>query len=124
VAKNVVIGLLGSTLDGGLADKRWARWRPTVAVCQQPDFHVDRFERITTRNLFVPFLEIDPTERDPVSCTVDDQVVQDTHAFGTAADLQTAGSFLRRKLRENFGIIRGRGFVFVEDRRLRRRCWI
>ena len=42
--KNVVIGLVGSTLDAGLAEKRWARWRPTVAICQQPDFRVDRLE--------------------------------------------------------------------------------
>jgi transcriptional regulatory protein RtcR len=47
--KRVVIGLLGSTLDGGLQDKRWQRWRPTVAVCQQPDFHVDRFELLVQR---------------------------------------------------------------------------
>jgi transcriptional regulatory protein RtcR len=42
--KNVVIGLVGSTLDAGLAEKRWARWRPTVAICQQPDLRVDRLE--------------------------------------------------------------------------------
>ena len=42
--KNVVIGLVGSTLDAGLAEKRWARWRPTVALCRQPDLRVDRFE--------------------------------------------------------------------------------
>jgi len=42
--KRIVIGLLGSTLDGGLQEKRWQRWRPSVAICQQPDFHVDRFE--------------------------------------------------------------------------------
>jgi transcriptional regulatory protein RtcR len=40
----VVIGLVGSTLDGGLAARRWQRWRPSVAVCQQRDFRVDRFE--------------------------------------------------------------------------------
>src|SRR5689334_917258 len=43
--KSVVIGLVGSTLDaGGLGEKRWTRWRPTVAVCQQEGFRVDRFE--------------------------------------------------------------------------------
>ena len=42
--KNVVIGLVGSTLDAGLTEKRWTRWRPSVAICQQPDFRVDRFE--------------------------------------------------------------------------------
>ncbi len=47
--KNVVIGLLGSSLDSGLAEKRWQRWRPSVSVCQQPDFRVDRFELLVQR---------------------------------------------------------------------------
>ena len=42
----VVIGLLGATLDVGRGPKRWARWRPTVSVCQQADWHVDRCELI------------------------------------------------------------------------------
>ena len=42
----VVIGLLGATLDVGRGPKRWERWRPTVSVCQQADWHVDRFELI------------------------------------------------------------------------------
>jgi transcriptional regulatory protein RtcR len=44
----VVIGLLGTTLDGGHAPDRWRRWRPTVAVCQHDDFQVDRFELIAS----------------------------------------------------------------------------
>src|SRR5262245_60317022 len=44
IRKKVVIGLVGSTLDAGLGEKRWTRWRPTVAICQQADFRVDRFE--------------------------------------------------------------------------------
>ena len=40
--KKIVIGLLGSRLDQG-GSKRWSRWRPTVAVCQQPDLIVDQF---------------------------------------------------------------------------------
>ncbi len=43
--KNVVIGLLGSTLDNtGWGAQRWERWRPTVSLCQHEDFLVDRFE--------------------------------------------------------------------------------
>ena len=42
----VVIGLLGATLDVGRGPKRWERWRPTVSVCQQEDWHVDRFDLI------------------------------------------------------------------------------
>jgi transcriptional regulatory protein RtcR len=41
---NVVIGLLGSTLDAGRTQDRWQSWRPTVALCRQPDFLVKRLE--------------------------------------------------------------------------------
>ncbi len=40
----VVLGLLGPTLDAGMATARWERWRPTVAVCQHADLDVARFE--------------------------------------------------------------------------------
>lgn len=40
----VVIGLLGATLDVGRGPARWQRWRPTVSVCQQADWHVDQFD--------------------------------------------------------------------------------
>ncbi len=42
--KNVVLGLLGSTLDSGFGPKRWNRWRPTIGLCQQEELTVDRFE--------------------------------------------------------------------------------
>ncbi|MGD9917402.1 MAG: RNA repair transcriptional activator RtcR [Paenirhodobacter sp.] len=38
--RNVVIGFLGTQLDTG----RRARWKPSVSLCQQPEFAVDRFE--------------------------------------------------------------------------------
>ena len=40
----VVIGFLGTKLDGGLKTNRWERWRPSVNLCQQDDFAVSRFE--------------------------------------------------------------------------------
>ncbi len=40
----VVIGLLGTTLDLGKRPDRWQNWRPSVALCRQPDLIVDRFE--------------------------------------------------------------------------------
>jgi transcriptional regulatory protein RtcR len=46
--RTVVIGLLGTTLDAGYGPARWQRWRPSVAVCQQDDFTVDRFELLTS----------------------------------------------------------------------------
>jgi transcriptional regulatory protein RtcR len=45
VQKDVVlIGLLGSNLDSGDGPERWDRWRPTVAVCQQEDLIIHRYE--------------------------------------------------------------------------------
>lgn len=42
--KNIVIGLLGTTLDqAGRSTKRWLRWRPSVSVCQQEQLNIDRF---------------------------------------------------------------------------------
>src|SRR5262249_37451925 len=46
--KTVVIGLLGTTLDAGHTEARWKRWRPSVAICQQADFQVDRFELLVS----------------------------------------------------------------------------
>ena len=42
--RTVVIGLLGPILDSGRALERWEKWRPTVALCQQPDLLVHRFD--------------------------------------------------------------------------------
>lgn len=42
--KKVVIGFLGTKLDSGLADKRWERWRPTVALFAHESFVPDAIE--------------------------------------------------------------------------------
>lgn len=43
--KIVVLGFLGTQLDyGGAGSTRWEKWRPTVALCQQPDLLVHRLE--------------------------------------------------------------------------------
>lgn len=45
--KTTVIGLLGPTMDNaGKSASRWERWRPSVALCQQADLLVDRFDLI------------------------------------------------------------------------------
>ena len=41
---SVVIGLLGTTLDLGKHPDRWQNWRPSVALCRQPDLIIKRFE--------------------------------------------------------------------------------
>ena len=35
--QRVMIGFMGTVLDGGFNDKRWERWRPSVSVHQAPD---------------------------------------------------------------------------------------
>src|SRR5688572_3989998 len=40
----VVVSLLGTTLDAGQGQKRWKRWRPTVALCRHPELPVRRLE--------------------------------------------------------------------------------
>ncbi|CCJ86409.1 Transcriptional regulatory protein RtcR [Cronobacter dublinensis 582] len=43
--RRVVIGMLGTVLDQrGKRANRWTKWRPSVALCQQPDLPVDRVE--------------------------------------------------------------------------------
>ncbi|KAA1261814.1 Nitrogen assimilation regulatory protein [Rubripirellula obstinata] len=48
---NVVIGLLGSQLDqpARKSPDRWSGWRPSVAICQQDDLVVDRFDLLVDR---------------------------------------------------------------------------
>src|SRR6478672_9267591 len=47
--KTVVIGLLGTTLDAARRGDRWKQWRPSVAICQQDDLVIDRFELLHQR---------------------------------------------------------------------------
>jgi transcriptional regulatory protein RtcR len=42
--RRVAIGILGTTLDASGRDDRWKKWRPTVALCQQPGLFIDRLE--------------------------------------------------------------------------------
>jgi transcriptional regulatory protein RtcR len=47
--RNVVLGFLGTQLDAG-GPKRWERWRPTVDLCRQDDFVVDRLVLFAERD--------------------------------------------------------------------------
>lgn len=47
--KTVVFGFLGTKLDGGVTEKRWARWRPSVALCSHETFPVSRLELLLCR---------------------------------------------------------------------------
>ena len=47
--KRTVIGFLGTRLDAGAGEDRWKKWRPTLALCQEKDFFVDRLVLIHDR---------------------------------------------------------------------------
>ncbi|MBV1775604.1 RNA repair transcriptional activator RtcR [Burkholderiaceae bacterium DAT-1] len=48
--KQVVFGFIGTVLDYvGKGQDRWEKWRPTVSLCQQADFIVDRIELLHDR---------------------------------------------------------------------------
>ena len=40
----VVLGFVGTTLDAGLSETRWERWRPSVAICAHAHFPIRRLE--------------------------------------------------------------------------------
>jgi transcriptional regulatory protein RtcR len=42
--RTVVIGFIGTQLDSGKGSGRWERWRPTIALTQQDDIVIDRFD--------------------------------------------------------------------------------
>ena len=46
--KLVVIGLIGSALDGGQGPNRWSKWRPTIDLVRHEDLIVARFELLHT----------------------------------------------------------------------------
>jgi transcriptional regulatory protein RtcR len=47
--KTVALSFLGTQLDAGKGPDRWNRWRPSVALCQQDDLVIDRFDLIHDR---------------------------------------------------------------------------
>ena len=48
--KNVVFSFLGTNLDRGFDHRRWEKWRPTISLCQQEEFLVDRMELVYQDN--------------------------------------------------------------------------
>ncbi|MDX1700401.1 MAG: RNA repair transcriptional activator RtcR family protein, partial [Melioribacteraceae bacterium] len=75
--KNIIISLLGTTLDKGFKENRWERWRPSVAICQHDDLLIDeyhllyptKFLRLANRitkdiNIVSPETEVIPRQLD------------------------------------------------------------
>lgn len=50
--RQVVIGMLGTQLDGGTGPGRWEKWRPTVSLGQHEDFVPDRVELLLDERRF------------------------------------------------------------------------
>lgn len=69
----VVIGLLGTQLDGGTKPERWEKWRPTVSLFQREDFLVSRLELIV----------------DPKFQTLCDTVVADIQQVSPESEVRT-----------------------------------
>ncbi len=65
----IVIGMLGTTLDAGVGAGRWEKWRPSVALGRYEDFLVDRFELLLDERRYKAladtvaqdFLQVSPT---------------------------------------------------------------
>ncbi|SEL60906.1 transcriptional regulatory protein RtcR [Stigmatella aurantiaca] len=77
--KTVVLGMLGTMLDGGQGPRRWDRWRPTVSLCQQEDLLVDRLELLHAPSAGV------------LAATVTEDILQvspDTQVRGVEVDIQ------------------------------------
>lgn len=47
--RTVALSFLGTQIDAGKGPDRWNRWRPSVALCQQEDLVIDRFDLIHDR---------------------------------------------------------------------------
>lgn len=55
--KKVVFGFFGTVMDAGLSEKRWDRWRPTVALFGDEAFKIDRLELFACKDEQVTLAE-------------------------------------------------------------------
>lgn len=49
MSRTILFGLIGTTLDLGFDQKRWERWRPSVAACQHEDLLIDEYHILHPR---------------------------------------------------------------------------
>ncbi|MEM6902373.1 MAG: RNA repair transcriptional activator RtcR [Pseudomonadota bacterium] len=70
--KTVALGFLGTRLDERGRKGPFARWRPTIAMCQQPDMAIDRLELIAN----------------PQFANMADQVIEDIAIFYPKTDVR------------------------------------
>lgn len=87
----VVIGFLGTVLDAGRLADRWERWRPTVGLCSQSDFAVDRLE------LFCPTTHLgirDSVVADLAAASPETRVVTNEYFLKNPWDFEEVFAFL------------------------------
>lgn len=84
--KLVVLGLVGTTLDAGRGDRRWDRWRPTVALAQHEDLVVDRLELLHGAGSAGL---VDTVSADVVTASPETQVVRHVVDFDDAWDFES-----------------------------------
>ena len=71
--RTVVIGFLGTQLDSGKGSARWEKWRPSIALTQQEDLVVDRFELLYCGRKFSGL--VDQVTRDIASVSPETSIV-------------------------------------------------
>ena len=77
--RTVVIGLIGTQLDKKSHETRWEKWRPTVALTQQPDANIHRFELLYSPSAerLVQEVATDITSASPHTTVVPHELVID-----------------------------------------------
>ncbi len=89
---NILISLLGSTLDGhGRADGRWSAWRPSVALAMQENLHFDRYYLLHQPH-FNALREV--VEADIRACSPDTEVIAEEIDFNDPWDFEEVYSKL------------------------------
>lgn len=56
--RQVVLGMLGTTLDSGKGPGRWEKWRPTVSLGMHQDFLLDRLELLLDQRRYGKLAEV------------------------------------------------------------------
>jgi transcriptional regulatory protein RtcR len=90
--KTVALSFLGTQIDAGKGPDRWNRWRPNVALCQQDDLVIDRFDLIHDRR-HTKLAEI--IEEDVRGVSPETEVVHHIIDFDDPWDFQEVYSAMR-----------------------------
>ena len=90
--RTVALSFLGTQIDAGKGPDRWNRWRPSVALCQQEDLVIDRFDLIHDRR-HTKLAEL--IEEDVRGVSPETEVVHHVIDFANPWDFQEVYSAMR-----------------------------